>query len=830
MKRAVSVGTSPFRRSFVGRRSDFGHGVRRALLLLGLLGTTGAPPLAAANGRPAPTGAVVGEFELAAPATSAFILRGTLPVLPGTFPRTDGKAPFSIRDSSGALVPAQVDAVTFFPDEAQDGADVVELTAPVHLPAGTAAGTRIKFQVVDAPHTPSTFSPTPAVQALFATPGTVKLRTRDVFGHTYLADLLRGADDVRLLRSGPYREQVCFYEVMRPTATNYGPPSGPLRRMMGVHSYVSTWAGEDLVSLDLRIHNGTSGADKQDPIDDPQDKLYFDQLELIVPQGWTVVPDVVDVGWGTPVAQGTNTVQPIVKALPGNDLHVLPKQAQFHRRLVLAPTSAVARADALVKERWLGFCQPGANANAPYLSWWNRYTARYFPQRHALPRYDFKGKAAALGKLSSQLQGELDWLLKGTAKGGYPFYSPQLGWAYPYGTKYGGMTGGADIYLYDGTVTAWAASNEGYRHSQLTHRTYTDRQSVALYDKDGRPTTLDTWLIQGSQFEYVHMEFYLTLLPGPDPFGFSSAPQYQVQAVASQGRAPSYEAELLSYKPIDVQHHVRWLRSPKVLTWLGNDALAKDDLLMEAEILRLSYHAYPNSPSGGTIPSGMAADIHSVETKPGVGFACGRGEAWTIDGMCAAYSVASPSWRARARDWFGDVVSLMRAGQSECNGFLMRLKTNKDFNGQYFVRRATETAMLDQSVVAMIETVFRGVDYARTKTLEDVLTKQAYGLISPMSWDTAQNGPIASIAIAPLTGAPYCGSTPAKSGLDKFQSWNSLAYAYELTADPVFLQRAAEMSGANTTPDLLTAQQAMSWTNHENRAGLLALAQLIWAP
>jgi hypothetical protein len=832
MKRAA-FGASSIRRPAAGRRLQH---VRFDSRLVGrfarawVLGATlSAAALAAV---PVQTqAAIVGELELAAPASQTFVLRATLPVLPGTFPRPDGKAPFSIQDSNGALVPAQVDAVSYYPNDAQDGADVVELTAAVRLPPGTQVGKRVQYKVIDSPHPVGTFPLTPSVQSLFTTAGAVTIRTRDVFGHTYVADLLRGADDTRLLRSGEFREQTRFYEVMRPTTSNLGAPNGALTRMMGVHSYVSTWAAEDMISLDLRIHNGTSGESGQDPIDDPQQRLYFDQLEIVVPQGWVLLPDIQDVGWGAPVTQGGVTVYPIVKALPGNDLNMLPVQGQFHRRLVLVKSSAIARGQDLVAEQWLGFCQPDADANAIYFSWWNRFTARYFPQRHVLPRFDFKGKGAALGKLKSEYETDSTALLSGKSNGGYPFYSDQMGWAFPFGSKYGGMTGGSDIYLYDGVVTAWAASNEGYRHAQIAHRMYTDRQPVALFNRDGDPTTVDDWLTHGPQFDYVHMEFYLTPLPGPDPFGFTSAPTYQVDAVAAQGRQPGYESELLSYFPIDVQHHVRWLRSPKVLVWLGNDALAKDDLMMEAEVLRLSYHQFATSPSNGVIPSGMLFDIRSVEQNKGVGFACGRGEAWTIDGMCAAYSIAGPAWRSAARPWFDAMTKLMRAGQAECSGFLMRLKTNKDFDGLFFVRRATETAMLDQALVSTIETVYRGVDLPRQKSLEYVLTKQFYGEISPMSWSFTQKGPISSIAVAPLSGLPFCITTPGVfPDADKFQSWSSLAYAYELTGDPIFLKRAAEMSGSTITKNVLGAQQNMSWGNHENRAGLLALAQQLWLP
>jgi hypothetical protein len=129
----------------------------------------------------------------------------------------------------------------------------------------------------------------------------------------------------------------------------------------------------------------------------------------------------------------------------------------------------------------------------------------------------------------------------------------------------------------------------------------------------------------------------------------------------------------------------------------------------------------------------------------------------------------------------------------------------------------------------MKESVFLGVDPVQVHSIERVLLNQFYAEISPMAWDSTLKGPITSIAVAPLAGPPYCGSTAAAApDVDKFQAWSSLAYAYELTNDPTFLAHAAQMSGAISTPNLLTAQQAMNWANHENRAGLLALAQLLW--
>jgi len=57
--------------------------------------------------------------------------------------------------------------------------------------------------------------------------------------------------------------------------------------------------------------------------------------------------------------------------------------------------------------------------------------------------------------------------------------------------------------------------------------------------------------------------------------------------------------------------------------------------------------------------------------------------------------------------------------------------------------------------------------------------------------------------------------------LDGFQIWSSLAYAYELTSNPVFLTMAEKMTGG----DLLNVLEAQGDENLGNRAALLALAQ-----
>jgi len=71
-------------------------------------------------------GQVIAELELSLQSSTSFLLRGTIPVPKGTYPRKDGKIPFSIRNWDGQVVPTQVEIVSRYPRDS-DGADVVEV-------------------------------------------------------------------------------------------------------------------------------------------------------------------------------------------------------------------------------------------------------------------------------------------------------------------------------------------------------------------------------------------------------------------------------------------------------------------------------------------------------------------------------------------------------------------------------------------------------------------------------------------------------------------------------------------------------------------------------
>lgn len=779
-------------------------------------------------------GAVVAELQLSAPNSSSFVLHGTLPVPKGTFPRADGKLPLSIRDSSGFVVPTQIEIVSRYPDDA-DGADVIEVIGRVTLPQGAAAGSKISYEVVDHLHGVTKLPIKKDVLQLLTRDSSVLVVATDVFGNEYRFDPFDGIRDtpaqnsVKTLRQGAAAVEMRTYGVMHPTGTNLGAPTGALPHFLGVHAYTTAWALEDFVSLDLRVNNGASGADKSGAMrdDDPLGDVYFQKIEVWVPSGWQLLSDVNDPCLGAAHSQGAWTAYPIVKPNADGTMHLMPAQAQFHRRLALAKSAAAPQARLVLDDATLGFCRRGQSAQGTTLwSWWNPQTARYFPQKHALPDLAHLGQNSLQGNVSgvySTIKGHLE---NGTF-GNYPYSLPNYGWAHPYGVKYGGMTSGSEIWFYDGFKTAEASSKEGYRAYELTHRMYTERQPQVLYNKDGEHTSLEQWLIQTPTITWFPANFFQGLLNGSnDPFGINVSLAYQRTYVAQNNLKPTYDADLQGTSPIDFQHYIRFLRSPMVLTFLGNDSIAKDDLRMASEIYRMSYHEYYVNGAGGTIPSLLRVDLDHVATSPGKGIAFGRGESWGIVSAVAAYNISDPAWRARYRPWFGQIADMLSAGQSSCNGFLQAIVNTKMLNGQFKSRQSIEQAITENMLWGLKESVFRDVDPTRVANVEQILIDSTYAMIGPMAWTA--NGPWSHLAVAPLTGStPYCGSVPTGgtgNGLDNYQNPSSYAYGYELTGDATFLTRAAQAQ-AGGAANLLNALKGQNYNNLENRAALMAVLQ-----
>jgi hypothetical protein len=375
---------------------------------------------------------------------------------------------------------------------------------------------------------------------------------------------------------------------------------------------------------------------------------------------------------------------------------------------------------------------------------------------------------------------------------------------------------------------AWSASREGYRTHELTHRMYTDRQPNVLFDHDGKHTNVSEWVVHAQGGDYLPIWWYNSpMLWAADPFGYGQAPAFQVQAVAAQGKKPWYEAQLSNFHAIDLQHLVRYTRSAKVLIWLGNDAIAKDDMMAQAEGFRFGFPLQPQDLYGNIVPTGLLALQHYVTLFPHTGVPFGRGESWGLDASLVAYSLADDDWRAQVRPWLHAILDLVETAQAQCSDVIQATPQYNVFGSQYRCRQSIECAITENALVGLRETAFLGVDNERTVRLNAVLRKSFYAMIGPLVWSPVYHGPWAMMAVGPFDMAqpPYCTWIPSDGNYgfaDHYQIWSSFAYAWEITHDPVFLQKASEALGVN---EFVSGTQSNTGNNVENKAALIALAQ-----
>ncbi|HRV81506.1 MAG TPA: hypothetical protein P5218_08730, partial [Planctomycetota bacterium] len=724
--------------------------------------------------------------------------------------------------------PTQVEIVSRYPDPS-DGADVVHILAHVRRPEPSQPGDRIEFQVGRNPHPRYDLELEDSVQNLLATPGAVKLFAEDAVGNTYVADVLSKyrAEQADIQLDGVCAKRIRTHEVMLPIEAVSG-PLGTLPHLMGVHSFLTAYRGQDYATLDIHVHNGMDGRDPSDSTDDLLDDLYFKDLTLRLPAGWKVAFSMDAPGQGLVHEEGGYTQTELVAPLAGGRMHLMPRMSHFVRRLVLCRDGFEDRAREAVRSQYVAYCQPGSNTNGtPLWSWWNQDTARYLTQNHALPTLDYIG----LGNVEGRLQGDLNRFetqVAAGASGAYPYIFPRLGWAHPWSVQYGGMAGGDEINTFSGVEVAWSGSREGLRMCQLRMSGNVDRQPQVFYDKNGRFTQYQNLVAHPVDRQpYIPLWFYGTPTPGDTFFNYDAAPSFQKEYVIAHNLVPDYEADLRGFQPSDYQHFIRYTQDMKALAWLTNDALSKELLEGAAENFRLSFHEYPNTNYNDAQPTGLLNCMRVVENHPGMGVPIGRGEAWGIDAAIATYAFGNDELRARYRPWFDKISDSLQYGQSTCTGNLMSYHVWNHFNGLYRVRQAMENAFLENMIRGMVTTVYRGVDDSRADVLDEVLVGSVRASMSGRFFSETEGAPFFNNAVGPadIELGNFCENAPEGTTspyLNRTEYYSSLAYAYELTGDSFFLFRASQMLGGG---DVLARLVEGQGHNLINTAALVELAQ-----
>lgn len=781
------------------------------------------------SGESVTDGEIVGRVSLRAPAQQRFQLRATLPVPVGTVRSTKKSVPLAVVDHDGLTVPTQVNIVTRYPASHQ-GASVVEVVAEVERPEGASAGDEISYYVAHHPHAPGKMQLKRSLRDMLATPGALLLKSEDVFGNVYSADLFSQVVNkdrrARTMRKGALVTEYAIHELLLPTAPQGG-AEGTLNHMMGVHAYITTYDRRNYFSLDLHVHNGMDGLDKADPTDDAMQEMYFKYLKLCLPDGWNAQVCFNSPSWGGGLDKGSHTEYRIVSPRGDGKMHFIPKQGRFARRLVVFKDNARSEALAVLGHENLAFCTSGDGpAGNELWSWWNQDTARFISQAHRLPDLDHVNKGQIREQLASKYAHFRDQVSSGST-GNYPLQSGALGWAQPWGVPYGGMTGGDEIMVYDGIEQAYSGSKEGYLLRMLQARTYMDRQPTALYSKNGDPTKYEDILVtEGFGAPYVDGYFFLNPSSSSDPYGFHDAPTFHIQAVQNQGKVPPYKSNLAGWMPIDLQHYSRYTRNLKVLSWLGNDTLAKTQLVHAAEMFRMGFHHFPNTAYGNIQGSGLLARELHVANFPGQGVDYQRGEGWGVDAAVAAYAVGRPELRERYYPWFERISNLVQDGQSTCTGNVMATPVGKLMDGKAYARLTPHSSYADNSLQGIRRHVFEGRDREQFLALGYVIAGNAEALISPGFWNDSWGCPHYYVGVGLVNQqGEFCNDIPswAKSSYgETLAYYSSFAYAYELTGNEEFLFRASQMLGGG---DLLSRLLEKGTKNIKNEAALLALLQ-----
>lgn len=789
----------------------------------------------------APQSQKVAEISTIAPAASDYVLEATLPVPPGTFLPGQTTMPLAI-ESGGQAVPTQVEIVSRYPD-ANDGADVVELIARVDRPAGAQPGDEITFDVVTSDHTPGSFDETVAVADLFDSPDGVSVVTRDLFGNVYRANLLErvttGHATVEMVRDGELVRETRSHEVMLPSRFSGTGSLAPHPHMLGIHVFTTRYSGEEFFTLDVLFHNGLSG-DHPLGHDEPIHDAYLSALHLILPGTW-------DVAWAidNPMVGPSNTTpggssREILEHLPHGQFHVVPQQAQFQRRYVLAPNqSAMNRGLEVLHRGTRGFCVPGprpsqasANPTDDLWSWWNEGTARYLTSNNRLPHLDHLSRSSVADSIRMRYQPLAQQVASG-APGVHPTFAPNFGWGQPYGIPYGGMTGGDEIEMVPGIDVAWARVPLGIRWLDLFSKSYLDRQPYALFDVDGKAPVVEEHIVNpGSPNAYVPSYFNMDPSGNDNYFGFKTVDLRFAENAYMTSRVPYYEKDLKDYDFIDLQHLTRFLNPNLALTWLANDSLAKLQIELAASLFRFSFHNYYNTQYLNVQGTGLLERMDDVSENPGQGADFGRGPAWGIVAATARYATGPDDERARLAPWFEIIQSTARDGQSLCTGNPSALPIARNFKGGYQSRQSFEVGFMLNASHSMRTTVFEDVNPVMADMARDYIEDGAYSTTIEPFWHASLNGQVSLIACRPGANmAPeFCLNIPANGYsqhffIDRTTAMPAWSYSYRVAQDGIFLQRAAEALTGSAGGNLEAALLSMGLDRLYEWAPMLSLLQ-----
>ncbi|MCH2107158.1 MAG: hypothetical protein MK291_11010 [Planctomycetes bacterium] len=592
------------------------------------------------------------------PSAAGCYVRGTVPV-PPDFNLEPGRLAFFevLRDE---LTHVQVEPVTYSPSGKVEVIEVLSnkqmsgrwtdlvSTSPVRLP-----------------------QPISAAHARISEP--VRLRATDAKGEIYIAELQPGGaghQAIKTLKAGHVHRQDRHAIVMMPE----DPEEALHPRLFGAHAYFGSWSEDEYLTLDLRVHNALVSPDANPaPTEDAIGPLYFESLELVLPEGWGAIPLISDSSQGPLTPRDGEVSFPIVSAQPEGKLHMMPPGARLQRRLALFPTGEPATRQK-AHDHLQGYGAAACIPSEDSWSWSNPKTAHYFSHRQQLPtlkRLWDHPREPGLRMLNWEPLPVAAHMSAGDGGVGL-LSSPALGWAHPWFRPSAGGHGGEGITFLTGLrfISLHANRNE-LLNLMLLHRANSSRQATGSWRANGEPTRIEEWTQEGALPFRYHLVTRSELTPlrlsgdgGPVPsralrehLTQERRPPYdQEYTWKKDAKRPTSRGELLSWQPHDGAHLIRYTAHAKALAWLANDSLAKDNLRHCAE--RILF-ALPTVKSQAPPMTSVRQLLDYATEAPEMGLPVGRELGWALDTVAAAHSLSEgndhtdPWWtdRQRYEEW-----------------------------------------------------------------------------------------------------------------------------------------------------------------------------------
>jgi hypothetical protein len=682
----------------------------------------------------------VGTFELLLPRARSFVVHGTLPI-PQVDLREPGRTPFALQLEGGGnpVVPAQMEVVTW---RADGSPQVVELLAPLTLPDNASGGVRASVAVLYGDwQLPRPVSPTNETIPLLVGEGAARLVAVDPLGRRYSA-VLGGAPGighrgVRMDREGHAVRSWRTSVVLTPEveAREASVPS------LGAHAYWSLYAGDSKLTLDLRVHAGLVDARSPREEDLPP-VTYLKELRLELPESWSAVPLVADPAMGPILTEDGLRVVPLLAPLPRGTCHALPARAQVQRRLTVFREGS---APADPRGVWLlGLAFPIHRGGE--WSWSTKGLRSYFPQGATLPTFEDLDPADWIAA-EELLPGEARPVTPNSRKGanlirlgleterdqirqalelGIPqagLLGPRIGWAQPPLPVTPELEERTPRATLLGHRVAAGASQAGYERLLLLHRARSSRQATSSWAPSGQPLPL--------------------LPPSPVPVRASS-PGYE--AVLASGRRPAYDrgaphlgeaasptdaGSIWSWRPLRGEALMDWLLTAKALAWLGNDHLAKDDLLLEA-VLAAAIDPASDRPAANW----LGELVEAAQLEPGKGSSVGAEHAVALDAVAAAWCLTAPLLRSESEEWLLTFAHLLGCA-ADPDGVVSRRPVATDPGAEPLQERLTlDVFALLHARRVLNHTLLGAQDDPLGQVLRDQFMRVTHALTTPPAWVT----------------------------------------------------------------------------------------------